>query len=46
LADILEYQRIIEGQNDLTIIPDGEKNKFLTQLLAADSGEESKKDKI
>lgn len=44
--DILEYQRIIDGPNDLTIIPDGEKNKFLTQLLAADSGVEQKDAKI
>lgn len=44
--DILEYQRIIEGPNELTIIPDGEKNKFLTQLLAADSGAEQEKAKI
>ena len=46
MADILEYQRIIEGQNDLTIIPDGEKNKFLTQLLAADSDNKPEQDKI
>jgi len=44
--DILEYQRIIEGQNELTIIPDGEKNKFLTQLLAADSDNKPEQDKI
>lgn len=44
--DILEYQRIIEGPNELTIIPDGEKNKFLTQLLAADSGAEQENAKI
>ena len=44
--DIMEYQRIIEGQNELTIIPDGEKNKFLTQLLAADSDNKPEQDKI
>jgi hypothetical protein len=33
--DILEYQRIIEGENQLTLIPEGEKDNILTQLLAA-----------
>lgn len=44
--DILECQRIIDGSNELTLIPDSEKNKMLTQLLAADSGAEQEKVKI
>ncbi|MFA5746956.1 MAG: SPFH domain-containing protein [Candidatus Paceibacterota bacterium] len=33
--DILEYQRIIEGENQLTLIPEGSKDSILTQLLAS-----------
>jgi regulator of protease activity HflC (stomatin/prohibitin superfamily) len=36
MFDILEYQRITEGGNDLTLIPEGSKNNILTQLLAAE----------
>lgn len=35
MFDILEYQRIIEGDNELTLIPSESKNSILTQLLAA-----------
>lgn len=35
MFDILEYQRVIEGNNELTLIPEGSKNNMLTQLLAA-----------
>jgi len=35
MFDILEYQRIIEGENQLTLIPEGTKNDILAQLLAA-----------
>lgn len=37
MFDILEYQKIIEGGNRLTLIPEGSKNNLLTQLLAAKS---------
>lgn len=40
MFDILEYQRIIEGENRLTLIPEGSKNNMLTQLLAAETGKE------
>ncbi|MFA5249140.1 MAG: SPFH domain-containing protein [Candidatus Paceibacterota bacterium] len=36
MFDILEYQRITEGDNSLTLIPEGSKNEILTQLLAAE----------
>lgn len=36
MFDILEYQRIIKGGNDLTLIPEGSRNNILTQLLAAE----------
>ncbi len=36
MFDILEYQRITEGENDLTLIPEGSRNNILTQLLAAE----------
>lgn len=41
MFDILEYQRIIEGENQLTLIPEGSKNSMLTQLLAAETGNDS-----
>jgi regulator of protease activity HflC (stomatin/prohibitin superfamily) len=34
MFDILECQRIIEGKNDLILIPEGSKNSMLAQLLA------------
>lgn len=37
MFDILEYQRIIEGENDLTLIPRGSEKNILTQLIAADN---------
>jgi len=36
MFDILEYQRIVEGENNLTLIPEGSKNNILTQLLASE----------
>lgn len=36
MFDILEYQRIVEGGNDLTLVPEGS-NSILTQLLAAEN---------
>lgn len=41
MFDILEYQRITEGENDLTLIPEGSKNNLLTQLLAVKNGKTS-----
>jgi hypothetical protein len=38
MFDILEYQRIIEGDNHLTLIPSDMKNSILAQLLAAENG--------
>ncbi len=35
MFDILEYQRIIEGENELTLIPADSKSNILTQLIAA-----------
>lgn len=35
MFDILEAQRIIEGTGELTIMPEGAKNKVLDQLIAA-----------
>jgi regulator of protease activity HflC (stomatin/prohibitin superfamily) len=36
MFDILEYQRIVEGNNSLTLIPEGSKNSLLAQLLATE----------
>jgi hypothetical protein len=36
MFDILETQRIVEGENELTVIPQGSKNNILTQLLASE----------
>jgi regulator of protease activity HflC (stomatin/prohibitin superfamily) len=41
MFDILEYQRIIDGENDLTLIPADSKNSILTQLLAAEKEKSS-----
>ena len=38
MFDILEYQRITEGENDLILVPEEEKDSILTQLLAAEKG--------
>lgn len=35
MFDILEAQRIIEGTGELTVMPEGSKNKVLDQLVAA-----------
>ncbi len=43
MFDILEYQRIVEGNNDLTLIPGNSKDGILTQLLAAESDKKSEK---
>lgn len=37
MFDILEYHRIVDGNNELTLIPEGS-NGMLTQLLAAKDG--------
>lgn len=37
MFDILEYQRIVEGGNDLILVPDGSKDSILTQLLAVEA---------
>ena len=36
MFDVLENQRIVDGENELTLIPSSSKNNLLTQLLAAD----------
>ncbi len=43
MFDILEYQRIVEGDNQLTLIPEGSRDSILTQLLAAEGGESGEK---
>jgi regulator of protease activity HflC (stomatin/prohibitin superfamily) len=40
MFDILECQRIIEGGNELTLIPEGSKDGILAQLLAAEKNRE------
>ncbi|MCU0653305.1 MAG: SPFH domain-containing protein [Candidatus Pacebacteria bacterium] len=43
MFDILECQRIIDGQNDLTLIPESSQQNLLAQLMAAqDQVEKSK----
>lgn len=37
MFEILEYQRISGGQNDLTLLPKGTKNNILTPILAAEN---------
>jgi regulator of protease activity HflC (stomatin/prohibitin superfamily) len=40
MFDILEYQKIIDGDNRLTLVPEGSESGMLTQLIAAkDAGE-------
>lgn len=41
MFDILEYQKIVEGENSLTLIPEGAKGDMLTQLLAAETEKSS-----
>ena len=41
MFDVLENQRIIEGENSLTLIPSDSKNNLLAQLLAAENGKSS-----
>lgn len=36
MFEILEYQRIIDGNGELTLIPEGTKTEILNQLLAAE----------
>ena len=44
MFDILEYQKIIDGDNRLTLVPEGSGSGILTQLIAAkDAGEPSTK---
>jgi regulator of protease activity HflC (stomatin/prohibitin superfamily) len=37
MFEILEYQRITAGKNDLTLLPKGSKNNILTPILAAEN---------
>ncbi len=41
MFDILEYQRIVEGSNELTLIPGFSEGNLLPQLLAAKTGKSS-----
>jgi hypothetical protein len=43
MFDVLEYQRIIDGDNDLTLVPSGSENSILTQLLASKEKSPEKK---
>lgn len=43
MFEILEFQRITAGQNDLTLVPKGLKNDILTPLLAAEKEEKHTK---
>ncbi len=36
MFEILEYQKVTEGQNDLTILPKTSQNSMITPLMAAD----------
>lgn len=45
MFDILEYQRITEGDNYLTLIPEGSKNSLLAQLLATENQENQRVEK-
>jgi hypothetical protein len=45
MFNILEYQRVIDGQADLTLIPEGSRSDMLTQLLASDSKEKKSAEK-
>lgn len=38
MFEILEYQKMIEGQNEIILVPDGVGSEMLTQLLAAERG--------
>jgi regulator of protease activity HflC (stomatin/prohibitin superfamily) len=42
MFEILENQRIVDGDSNLTLIPDGSKDGILAQLLAAETGKTSK----
>jgi len=42
MFEILENQRIVEGESNLTLIPEGSKDGILSQLLAAETGKTSK----
>ncbi len=43
MFDILEYQRIVQGDNQLTLIPEGSKDSILTQILAAEADKKPEK---
>jgi hypothetical protein len=36
MFQILEYQKITTGKNELTLLPDGANSELLTSLLAAE----------
>lgn len=42
MFEILENQRIVDGDSNLTLIPEGSKDGILSQLLAAETGKNSK----
>ncbi|MEK7635674.1 MAG: SPFH domain-containing protein [Patescibacteria group bacterium] len=42
MLDILECQRIMEGENELVLIPSESRNNFLTQLLAVETNKNIK----
>lgn len=42
MFEILENQRIVDGDSNLTLIPEGSKDGMLAQLLAAEAGKISK----
>jgi hypothetical protein len=42
MFEVLENQRIIDGDNELTLIPEGSKNSILTQLLVAGKTDQDK----
>ncbi len=42
MFEILENQRIVDGDSNLTLIPEGSKDGMLAQLLAAEAGKVSK----
>lgn len=38
MFEILEYQKMIEGENEIVLVPDGAGSDILTQLLATERG--------
>jgi len=46
IFDILEYQKIIEGNNNLTLIPEGSGGGILTQLLTANDAKNTGAERV